>query len=82
MGSEQTPSESLVTSEDEVGVSAGRGTSGEVGVSAGRGTRGEREEASPHSTPPRPQREAPLATDDTRDTVLQLNKVCTVPVYL
>ena len=61
--SDQTPSESLVTSEDEFG-------------REGEGERREEEVGGkPHSTPPRPQDDAPFASDNIRDTVIRLDKV-------
>ena len=74
MESDQTPSESLVTSEDELGAVAA-----EQGCPAGeRQRREEGKGESSHSTPPRPQQEVVFAASNVGDTVIQLDKVCAI----
>ena len=79
-GSEATPSESLVTSDDEL-VRAKPPTAG--GSDSGGGVQpGELSGSSLHSTPPLPPSTqadgTPFATDNLGDTVVRLDKVCGV----
>ena len=75
MGSEPTPSESLVTSDEEV-VRAKPPTAGGGGGGGGGGVEpAEVSEGSPHSTPPLRSDETPFATDNLGDTVVRLDKV-------
>ena len=72
--SEQTPSESLVTSDDEFGRPA-------RGEREGRREEGEEEESgSSNSTPRKPRDKAPFATDTVGDNVVRLDKVCSQPI--